>query len=98
MEHAVIPDGCEDARGQKGALGDVQLGLRWILLKQHEFTALRLAKDTSRRRCVFFAHKDSMSQTAPREMLAHAAGGIRLNHRVDAGSFEEALGNPGFAF
>jgi hypothetical protein len=81
--NAVVPNSCENPRGQKGSLRNINLGVNHISLKQLEFIALRHAKDASRRRCILFAHKQPMPQAALCEMFTHAAGSIRQNHRLD---------------
>jgi len=45
---------------------------------------------------VFFTDQDFETQAAPGEMVAHAAGSVGLNHSVNAGGFESALGKIGF--
>jgi hypothetical protein len=39
---------------------------------------------------VFFAHEDLVAGARPGEVLAHSSNGIELNHRGNAGSFENA--------
>jgi hypothetical protein len=95
--NAVISDCCENVCGQKRTLQNFHLDLR-CTHKQYEFIVLRQGKKTSRRGCIFFAHKHPMSQAAPCQMFSHTTSSIRLNHRINAGRLKDAFRNLGLAF
>ena len=45
---------------------------------------------------VFFADQDFEAETAPGQVIAHAASAVGLDHGVNASGFEGALGEIGF--
>lgn len=50
-------------------------------------------KKIARRFCLFGAYEQTKSNSRPRKMLAHAAGGIGFDDRIDARGGKRALGD-----
>jgi len=42
--------------------------------------------------CVFLAHQDSVSRARPCKVFTHSSRGVTLDHCLNAGTFERALG------
>ena len=84
-------DRCDNARLQQSALREVSFRLRSACLNHDKLTFRRRKNLVSGSR-IFFTDQDFEAEAAPGQMISHAAGSISLDHGVDAGGFEFALG------
>jgi hypothetical protein len=93
----VILDRCDNTRLEKGALRKIRL--RWCseCLNQDKRTVGRV-KYLASGSGVFIADQHLEPEAAPCQMIPHAASGVRLDHGIDAGGFEHALGKVRLSF
>jgi len=93
----VILDRCDNARLEQGALRKIRLRLCSECLNQDKLTLGRV-KYFASGSGVFIADQHLEPEAAPCQMIAHAAGGVRLDHGIDAGGFEHTLGKVRLSF
>lgn len=93
----VILDRCENTRLEKGALRKIRLRVCSECLNQDKLTFGRV-KYLASGSGVFIADQHFEPEATPCQMIAHAAGGVRLDHGIDAGGFEHTLGKVRLSF
>jgi len=66
--------------------------VRWEVGVKEFAGVLWWSEDIARQDCVFLAHQDFVSRARPCKVFTHSSRGVTLDHCLNAGTFERALG------